>query len=166
MSSNKKTDNRNLELKVAVRKLTIERAGFDRLRVLDLCAGVGKIWARMRTHYPVDAYTPCDRAPRMPGVIRGEAERLVEAFDLRRFNVIDIDTYGEPWECWLKVAETLTEPVAVFLTCGATSIGGCNISHVARSVLGIPLDWDIPKKKQLAVLAADYVSRPGRNTAR
>ncbi len=49
----------------------------------------------------------------------------------------------------------------VLLTCGTVSAGGTNISHAARECLGIPRDWPIPQKPELARFAADYCLAAG-----
>src|SRR5437762_960995 len=102
VSNGTKTDNRSLELKLKIRRWTLGLAKLEGLRILDLCAGEGRIWKAMRQHAEVLAYTPCDRAPRAPGTIRGDATdpRFLAAFDYSKFNVIDVDTYGEPWDTW------------------------------------------------------------------
>ncbi len=104
MGNQAKTDNRSLALKVELRRRALARAGLASARVLDLFAGEGHVWREMRKHVNITSYAPCDREPRLPGCVKGEAERLVLAFDLSRFDVIDIDTYGEPWACWLSAA--------------------------------------------------------------
>ena len=158
-----KTDNASLPKKLELRRYVLGKACFPELRVLDLCAGAGHIWRALREEYPVASYTPCDQKPRLPGCIKGEAARLIDAFDLSRFNVIDIDTYGEPWECWLKAASRIRTPTVVFMTFGTASArGGFNTSAAARAALGIPATWPVlPQKLELALFAADYCLAKG-----
>jgi hypothetical protein len=152
-----KTDNASLALKLELRRWVITRAGLTTLRILDLCAGEGHIWRNMRQEYEVASYTPCDRKPRMAGVIKGEAAILAGTFDLARFNVIDVDTYGEPWECWLKISSRIRQTTAVFLTHGVVAgRGGSTTSAVALRACGIPDGWSVPRKPELARFAASY----------
>lgn len=160
----KKTDNKNLPAKLALRRWLIGEAGLGELRVLDLCAGKGMIWNHLRKEFKVKSYTPCDRKPRQPGSIPGEADVLLKAFDLTKFNVIDVDTYGEPWAAWSYLAGRIKEPTAVFLTCGIVAgQGGCNLSKESREAIGIPATWPIPQKKSLAAFAGEYILATGAN---
>ncbi|HEV1992501.1 MAG TPA: hypothetical protein VGR34_06520 [Candidatus Dormibacteraeota bacterium] len=160
MSQQVKTDNRRLDLKIQIRRKTLEHAALGELRVLDLCAGAGEIWRTMRQHVKIADYVPVDVAPRLPATLHGDImdERFLSAFDLSRFTVIDIDAYGEPWKPWRYILERLKQKTAVFLTHGATSSpGGSRLSKFARETMGIPLTWEIPMKLDLSLFAAKYL---------
>ena len=162
MAKQKKTDNKSLNLKVALRARVIREAGLGELRVLDLCAGAGHIWREMGKAHKIIAYVPVDQKPRMPGTIKGAlSNRLLAAFDMAGFNVVDVDTYGEPWLAWLNLSVRITGRTVFFLTHGITGMMGTNTSKLARSILGIPPDWDIPKKPEISALAARYALRAG-----
>lgn len=167
-----KTDTKDLNLKVKARLWALSRLGRPGpYRVLDLCAGEGLVWAEMRRHVAVSAYTPCDREPRLPGTIKGEAERLAQAFDLSRFDAIDIDVYGDPWATWQALLPRLAQPTAVFLTHGLVggkgATGGVGLSNAARDALGIPRDWRLPPGlKALAAFAGEYILRDSVRRAR
>lgn len=108
------------------------------LRVLDLFAGEGHIWTELRRQprydqdiafedqprpLQVEKYTPVDRVQRQPGQLRFKiTPRLIAALDekdgLKRYNVIDVDTYGEPWEIWQVLLFHIKQPTAIFLTRG------------------------------------------------
>jgi hypothetical protein len=154
-----KTDNKSLSLKVSIRRRIIDAAGLGDLRVLDLCSGTGAIWKAMRAFTKVIEYTPCDREPRMPGTIKGDlTPRFLQAFDLTRFNVVDVDAYGEPWEAWHHLAGRITTPTAVFLTHGMVGMGagGSKTSTFIKQLMGIPKGWNVPDKKELGRFGADY----------
>jgi len=87
------------------------------LRVLDCCAGERVIWERLRKEYPVKSYLGLDIKPRRSGVVRIDSARWLRQVDWHA-NVIDVDTYGDPWRHWLAILEKAREPVAVFLTAG------------------------------------------------
>src|SRR5437899_8556722 len=128
-------------MKFHIRRITLEQARLGQLRVLDLCAGEGTVWRSMKRIAPIADYVPVDIAPRLPGTLQGDVmdSRFLSAFDLSQFNVVDIDTYGEPWKPWRDIFERLTKKTVVFLTHGAVSSpGGANISDFAREAMGIP----------------------------
>jgi hypothetical protein len=175
-----KTDNASLAEKCQIRRQLFEEAkeiGFDfePLRVLDLFAGEGNIWTELRrTPRPdpgmppeaqiralnVLVYTPVDREAKQPGQIKFKVSpRLIAALDenegLRRYNCIDIDTYGEPWEIWREVLFHIKQPTAVFLTRGKVTYGAGRmpISKTAKQVMGMPEHWDVPGKHELLAYA-------------
>jgi hypothetical protein len=155
-----KTDNRALDWKVTLRRKVLDEADLGELRVLDLCAGEGQIWREMRRHVKVGIYLPVDREIRQPGMIRGDVldTRFLAGLETERYNVIDVDTYGEPWVPWDHVTTHLTAKTAVFLTHGIVSgMGGANTSRFVMEKLGIPLDWSIPQKRELSVFAAKHM---------
>jgi hypothetical protein len=152
-----KTDNHAITEKVELRKLVIREAGLEPCRVLDLFAGEGNVWTEMRRQaVKVSAYTPVDRDSRQPGQIKAKINpRFVAAMaqnnGLARFNVIDVDTYGEPWEIWHELLNRITTTTAVFLTRGKVTYGAGRmpISKQAKKNMGIPDSWNVPGKHEL-----------------
>ncbi len=154
-----KTNNSNLALKVDLRRTVLKAGGFKKLRVLDLFAGGGEIWSALRQEFKIETYMPCDVKPQMPGTLRANVTPLfVEAIAGGNFNVIDIDTYGEPWEIWAAVARRIAQPAAVFLTQGIVGMG--QTSHFALEAMGIPKTWKIPVKPQVSHFAVRYFITP------
>ena len=143
------TDNRSLRDKVRLRHDICARLG-EPLRVLDLFAGEGWIWKKMGETFPIAAYTPVDIRPRQPGCIRLDVNaRTIHAFNPNQFNVIDIDTYGEPWAIWGGLAPRIQRRLAVFLTCGVLGRSGNSFSNFLRRFAGIPEDWNAPSNDEL-----------------
>ena len=143
-----KTDNRSLRLKVELRNRTIKQAGFRDLRVLDLYAGEGLIRKEVRRHRKLKTYTPVDIVLRMPGTIKATVDqRFLRTFDMARYNVVDTDCYGEPWEAWTSLFPKISQTTIFFLTHGVVTArgGGCGISKLARKILGISVEWNIPQ---------------------
>lgn len=163
MGSGKKTDNKSLELKCALRRRLIRDAGLTDLRVLDLCAGAGNIWRDMARTHKISHYVPVDQEPRMPRTIKAAIpDRLLSAFDMSAFNAVDVDTYGEPSAAWLNTFPRIQNLTAFFHTHGMVSgMGRCKISTMARKFLGIPLEWNIPRKRDLALMVPGHaLTRP------
>jgi hypothetical protein len=145
-----KTDNHSLRHKIELRREVCALL-VQPLRVLDLYAGEGRVWWGMKEFSQIESYTPVDQKPRMSGVIKMTVSaRTVRGFDLSQYNVVDVDTYGEPWEVWGELAKMITGETAVFLTHGHVSRQSTMISKFLRAASGIPVEWDIPKDTSLA----------------
>jgi hypothetical protein len=129
MGETKKTDNRNLDHRVALRAHFLRKYHTDGrpVRVLDCCQATGKIWLHLRKDFALDQYWGVDMV-RRKGRLAVDSTRILK---LRGWeaNVIDIDTYGSPWKHWFRLLETAEQPaVSVFLTIGVLRIcgGGCD----------------------------------------
>jgi hypothetical protein len=174
-----KTDNRSLDSKCRLRRFLIQEAQLEPCCVLDLFAGEGGIWTELRRerHHSgepsnraveVQRYTPVDMAKRQDGQIHAKiTPRLIAAFNgdseeelyggsaLMRYNVIDIDTYGDPWEIWQAVLFRIKTKTAVFLSRGRVSYGMApgagkmSISKLAKRICGIPEKWNVPGRGDL-----------------
>jgi hypothetical protein len=147
-------DNSNLGAKLALRRFTLRETAWPDLDVLDLCAGAGHIWSALRSgqdRLPVRHYLPCDRSPRtsLAGTIRGEAVELAASLDLSRFNVIDMDTYGEPWPILIAAVERIARETMIFVTRGRGGQSMASMSNCAKRVAGIPTEWPIPLSAEL-----------------
>jgi hypothetical protein len=157
----KKTDSAFLDAKLRLRRQVIAEAGFSQLRVLDLFAGDGTIWTELRRQprtpngppaLDVVSYVPVDSAKRQDGQIQFKIQpRLIEALNLDRYDVIDIDCYGEPWSIWQPILFKIRQPTVVFLTRGRVAFGSgrMQISNVSKMAAGIPVSWDAPCKIEL-----------------
>jgi len=101
MSDIKKTDNTYLADKVALRLGHLP--GKHVIRVLDCYAGKGTIWRAVRELagskrkilvLPIEIKKDEDLLFHLPG----DNERFLETLDLTRFDVIDLDAYGVPYD--------------------------------------------------------------------
>ncbi len=174
-----KTDNHSLADKCYLRRLLIKEAQLEPLRVLDLYAGSGGIWSELRREprpdpdvepeyrihaLNVEYYTPVDSAMLQPGQLRFKiTPRLIAALNgddkvtdyagtgISRYNVIDVDCYGDPFTVWAELLFRIKQPTAVFLTRGRVTYGAGRmpVSKQAKKVLGIPDSWDIPGRIEL-----------------
>jgi hypothetical protein len=145
-----KTDNHSLRQKIELRREVCTLLG-QPLKVLDLFAGEGRVWWKMKDFFQIESYTPVDQKPRMAGTIKMTVTpRTIHAFDFSQHNVVDVDTYGEPWEVWGELARMISGETAVFLTHGHVSRSSTMISKFLRTASGIPIEWDIPKDTSLA----------------
>lgn len=154
----KKVDNRSLRDKVELRRWLLGEMNLQAVRVLDTCAGAGKIWTAMRPHVTIDRWIRCDIKPRQLGTLRLTATQAVDSLPLDTFNVIDIDPYGEPWEPYLHALMRFRSLTAFFLTRGrVANVVTSNISMIAS---GLPTEWPVPRTPALAhFLDATVLSR-------
>lgn len=176
------TDNHSLNEKCDLRRLVIGEAGLEPCRVLDLFAGEGNIWTELKRKHrdpnapaplKVTHYIPVDSANRQPGQIQKKiTRRIIAAFngdpdeescagsDLMRYNVVDVDTYGDPWEIWQALLFRIKTKTAVFLTrgkvTGPAGRGKLPISGLAKKLMGIPASWDVPGKMELMNFSDRY----------
>jgi len=174
-----KTDNHSLADKCNLRRLVIKEARVESLRVLDLFAGEGNIWLELRRQsrdpnapppLRLEAYTPVDCVSRQTGTLRFKiTPRLIASLNgdadvntftgdgLSRYSVVDVDTFGDPFEIWHELLFRIKQPTVVFLTRGRVTYGAGRmpISNYAKKVMGIPEAWDIPGRIELL----DYADR-------
>jgi hypothetical protein len=138
-----KTDNANLASKLELRRHMLRRHHADGdIRVFDCCQGSGVLWGKLRTEFPVTSYWGVDVKPKR-GRLKIDSRRVVCQPGLRS-NVIDIDTYGMPWDHWVGLLPTIAEPTTVFLTVGLVTMGGGSpLSKTIRQSLGIPDGWPL-----------------------
>lgn len=159
MGTMRKTNNSNLELKVDLRRTVLKAAGFKDLRILNLYAGGGEIWTPLRSEFHFASYMPCDLKPQMPGTLKANVTPLfVEAIAGGNFNVVDIDTYGEPWEIWASVAKRIKYRTAIFLTHGVVGMG--QTSKFALAAMGIPAWWGVTVNPHVARFAVRFFIVP------
>lgn len=118
-------DNSDLEGKLTIRRMALEVI-HGPIRVLDCFAGNGnmykEIWHRADKYLGIEK-----RLARPPGHERGEcwkgdnrsAALIERAIAKEKFNVIDLDAYGSPWQVFERVVSLSKETqLVITLTCG------------------------------------------------
>lgn len=142
------TDNTHLAAKVRVRREWLEQRGSDRVAVLDAFAGEGKVWARIQKELPdlnIDYLGIDKKKYSRPDVIMGDNLKVMRGMDLNRFDLIDLDAYGFPWE-QLQVVSFGAPDVPVASTAIGVTLGP--LPYGVLKEAGIPEDWakdkDIP----------------------
>lgn len=161
-----KTDNANLKSKLELRRHMLQRHhGDGDIRVFDCCQGSGVIWNRLRSDFALKSYWGVDVKSKK-GRLKIDSRRVVCQPDLR-CNVIDIDTYGMPWDHWLGLLPNISEPTTVFLTIGLVTMGGGSaLSKSVRSSIEIPADWPLSPvftEELVRVSVATFISMPAAN---
>jgi len=166
MTRGTKTDNAFLFSKLALRRHLLKRhhSGGD-IRVFDCCQGSGVIWKQLRKEFTVASYWGVDVKPKK-GRLKIDSKRVVCQPGLN-CNVIDIDTYGMPWDHWLGLLPNLVEPTTVFMTIGLVTMGGGgSLSNSGRRILEIPDDWPVPNAFTgglLGIALHRFISMRGAN---
>lgn len=148
-----KTDNHNLPAKLALRRRLL--AGAEAflggpLHVLDCFGGTEAIWTVLKAEFPVAEYLSLDIKARR-GRLKVDSARFV-AERQERFNVVDLDAYGMPWEHFASVLRW-GRPLIVFLTVGLKF--NTALSDQALQLAGLPTD--IPPVMRMKPLH-DYVT--------
>ena len=142
----KQTDNSNAEVKLNLRRAYLSKYGGS--ACLDCCQGDMKLWKVLRKEFPNIKYMGVDLKPKS-GRHKVDSCRLLSLSPLE-WDVVDIDTYGDPWAHYFALCKSITNPTTVFLTLGHGMRGMSNISQPIRKALGFP-----PKTPQrLAYLAS------------
>jgi len=140
--SDKKTDNFNLPLKLELRrKLLVPFAARFPLRVVDCCSGQRAIWSALGKEFALAQYTAMDRK-RLSVGLRVDSVRWLNEVGVTG-NVIDIDTYGEPWGHYLAVCHRPwpSREILVFLTLGKGLGNMGRISNLAIEAAGLKREW-------------------------
>lgn len=86
-----KTDNYDINSKINLRKEAVK--GLDELRVLDLFAGENKLWK----NFDKKIYFGVEKEKNKGKNLNADNNRIIKSLDLSRFNVIDLDSYGIPF---------------------------------------------------------------------
>lgn len=152
-----KTDNDRLPAKLELRRHFLRAFHRDKPPVVfEACQGSGVLWKTLREEFTLARLWGCDLKPR-PGRLKMDSSRIVGQQGFRA-DVVDVDTYGNPWEHWLNLLPNLTAPCTVFLTFGMLKkIGDGTVpSLVQRHAVGLIFkDFDCPP----SLLAAQSVRK-------
>lgn len=130
MSETKQTDNADKEGKLALRLCFLREHHIDDARVFDCCQGSGLVWKAVRKKFTVKSYWGVDKKTKS-GRVTIDSVRILNAGVSE--NVIDVDTYGEPWEHWLALLPHVKIPTTVFMTIG--SVNPLSMSNVVKKVV-------------------------------
>jgi hypothetical protein len=100
--------------------------------VLDCCQGSGILWSRLRAEFPCDSYLGLDLKAQK-GRLRLDSARYL-ALPGWDHDVVDIDTWGSPWNHYFNLLPNLMGPTTVFLTIGQRITG--TVGRMADDALG------------------------------
>jgi hypothetical protein len=135
-----KTDNnpQAFKAKVAIRRNVLAAVGHDK-PVFDAFAGTGKMYSEVWKD--AGPYTGCDMKPQQDSRLMfcADNRRVMRAIDLTKFGIIDLDSYGSPWEQAIIIADRRRvasgELFGLILTEGAGFAYKSNIVPTAIAIL-------------------------------
>jgi len=154
-----RTDNARIETKLELRRHFLRKYHAEGpVLVFDACQGSGLIWRTLRKEFRVDRYWGVDVKPKA-GRVRADSTRILAQPGLVE-NVIDVDTYGEPWAHYFALLPNVTQPTTVFLT-ASVGAGMGQYGRVVLEALGLgKLARNLPpgfqSKSRLGRLLIDY----------
>jgi hypothetical protein len=138
-----KTDNAFLESKLELRRWFLDEFKDKERRVFDACQGSMALWSILRKEYELTSYWGVDVKPKK-GRVTVDSARVL-ALPGFRDNIVDVDTYGEPWKHWRALLPNIKQPTTVFLTVGGVRSLGLNnlaVSMETQTALGLdPADF-------------------------
>lgn len=99
---NKQTDNSFYSQKITLREEVIKKLG-NQINILDCYAGKGKIWSDLieRNRHVKINYLGIEKEKKKNKnitVMEGDNLKYLKALDLSKFNLIDLDAYGIPYD--------------------------------------------------------------------
>lgn len=137
--------------KVALRRWLLEQLADP--EVLDCYSGDQEM---RRLAYEGIPWRGIDKVQGGPGQYVGDNLRVVRALDLTRWNLFDVDAYGEPWALLRIIAKRrpLTGRVGVVLTASGRNTMAAKMSATCEAATGCAW-W--PPKGEAATLLVDIM---------
>lgn len=147
------TENSHLRTKVRIRVDYLRSLETDRVSVLDAFAGEGKVWAEVQKQLPDTnvTYLGIDKKKyARPDIIMGNNQKVMRGLELDKFDLIDLDAFGCPWEqlaiCADKAPSTPVVSTCIFVTLAP-------VPRPLLEVAGIPEEWTTELKAPQALFA-------------
>lgn len=139
---NYQKDSSTLAPKLLLRRYFLDKyhKAADPPNVLDCCQGERVIWSRLEKEYPLAGYFGVDEKYKR-GRLQIDSVKILAQPGWEQ-NVIDIDTYGSPWNHWIAMLPRVTRPLTVFLTIGRSGPGPkrAKIPQVALTAMGLTFE--------------------------
>lgn len=146
-----KTDNHNLDAKLAVRRACLPNG--RPLKVMDCFSGSEALWNVLKKEYDVSEYLALD-IKRKRGRLKIDSLKVLKG-QTWDHDVIDLDAYGSPWAHWHEVLISNRHTrVTVFLTIGSAVFG--RLSNAAVKAMGVPAETPAGMHRQLTGKSVSY----------
>jgi len=123
-----KTDNANIDKKVSLRKQATSK--LQTLRVLDCFAGRNVLWS----HFEKERYFGIEKEKGKGRNLNADNLRVLASLDLSSFNVIDVDSYGIPFNQLYEIFNnpTLQDGTVIIYTCITSKMSSMNKKCLER----------------------------------
>lgn len=125
------TDNASIVQKVNLRKKAIE--GIENVRVLDLFAGENRIWS----NFALERYYGVEKEAGKGKNLWADNRKIIPSMDLSQFNVIDVDSYGIPFEQIEMIFENPSLQPGTMIIYTAITNGVSTLSKKCQEMYGI-----------------------------
>jgi hypothetical protein len=123
MPKTRKTDNHDPRAKLALRRHFLRAFHAARPpRVIDCCQGSGILWGQLQKEFTLASYWGLDVKPKK-GRLKLNSARLL-AQPGWQADVVDVDTYGCPWDHFCALLPNVAGPITIFLTAGRVIVRG------------------------------------------
>lgn len=159
----KKTDNHNPSAKINLRLYFLRKYHPEgTATVFECCQGQGVLWREIGRQYKVKSHWGVDLKPKK-GRLKIDSVRVLEQG--LPHNVIDVDTYGNPWSHWEAILHHLVGPTTIFLTIGLVKMAGGFQGRPCKAVesaLNLPPSTPPTVFQKLASLSTEMLLAKGQ----
>jgi hypothetical protein len=123
-----KTENGYFFHKYILRKFVIEKYNLQSSFVLDCFHAHGKLWNKLKKDFPEMKLLGIELDKNKQSnfnVLYGDNRRFLKSLDIHKFNIIDLDSYGSPYE-QLRILKERNYHGHLFMTFIIQEIGQIN----------------------------------------
>lgn len=117
MISRYQVDNSNYQGKLSLRRYFMAKYHSESpASVMDCCQGAGLVWKQLRSEFTLSSYFGMD-LKKKKGRLKVDSVQVLSQPGWKQ-DIIDVDTYGQPWRHWEAIVRNATHPLTVFMTIG------------------------------------------------
>lgn len=132
------------EEKIRLRVEAIESIPKTEIRVLDCFHGYGLLWTEVkkRTEKKIKVLgIEIDKEKHSPHkVIYGDNEKIIPAINLREYDLIDVDAFGDSFHLIETINKRISKGTVIIYTQISVSMGG-----IHKSIINKSLSWGMYK---------------------
>jgi hypothetical protein len=158
-----KTDNKNLNKKVLIRKFLIDGLGKKELNVLDAFSGYGTIYDKLKKQLPDKKLNvvSIEKADKKKGAIKLDNLKVLLGMNLENVDIVDLDSYGFPF-AQLEIILSSGFHGLVFFTAGTSGFGQLpfgalkKIGYTERMIKKCPTLFSKNREKQILRVLSSF----------
>jgi len=120
--NNRQTDNSEIKIKLELRRSLVN----DNFLILDCYHGTGELWNTIKKDYNIKIYG-IEKEKGKGNGLYGDNVKILKTLDLSKYNIIDLDAYGIPFDQLYEIFNnpTLSDCIIIY-TVIQTAQGGIN----------------------------------------